>query len=247
MNVSGQHRRPARRARAVYPAVVLAGVLVAGAAVLTRSVADHHSAPAAAPSHASVGAAASPVPVSTPMSTPPTTGAAAAAGLPAMSTIGVAGSPHRFTATSATIPTRVTVASIGVHSGLQPLGLLKDGSLQPPTKWGEAGWYAKGVVPGQVGPAVIAGHVDSTAGPAVFYRLRQLKVGADVVVTDRGGRSLTFLVDEVNVYRKSRFPTSVVYGPTPDPQLRLVTCTGDFDAAKESYVDNLVVSAHLVS
>ncbi|HEU5267797.1 MAG TPA: class F sortase, partial [Jatrophihabitans sp.] len=142
-------------------------------------------------------------------------------------------------------PARLTIPAIGVRSGLQPLGLLKDGSLQSPTKWGEAGWYAKGIVPGQVGPAVIAGHVDSTSGPAVFYRLRQLRPGAQVVITQRDGRSLTFVVDQISVYRKSSFPTAAVYGPTPNPQLRLVTCTGDFDAAKRSYVDNLVVSAHL--
>jgi LPXTG-site transpeptidase (sortase) family protein len=141
----------------------------------------------------------------------------------------------------------VSVPSIGVRSGLQPLGLLKDGSLAPPTKWQVAGWYAKGVLPGQIGPAVIAGHVDSTRGPAIFYRLRDVKVGDRVVVTEHNGKSLTFVVDHTNIYRKSRFPTSVVYGPTPDPQLRLVTCTGDFDASKRSYVDNLVVSAHLVS
>ncbi len=243
MSVSGQHRRPARRGRAVYPGVVLAGVLVAGAAVLGRSLAGHHFAPKSAPPRTNVSASA----VAAAAPAPSATGAAAAAGLGPMSTIGVAGPPRRFAVAPASVPTRLTIASIGVRSGLQPLGLLKDGSLQPPTKWGEAGWYAKGVVPGQVGPAVIAGHVDSTAGPAVFYRLRDLRSGDRVVITDRGGRSLTFLVDHVNVYRKSRFPTSVVYGPTPDPQLRLVTCTGDFDAAKESYLDNLVVSAHLTS
>jgi hypothetical protein len=241
VSVSGQHRR--RRGRAVYPAVVLVGVLVAGAAVLGRSMAGHHAVPSTSPPPPKASAAA----VVAPAPAPSTIGAAAAAGLGPMPTIGIAGAPRRFAVSSASTPVRVTIASIGVHSALQPLGLLKDGSLQPPTKWGEAGWYAKGVVPGQVGPAVIAGHVDSTAGPAVFYRLREMRPGARVVVADRAGRSLTFLVDHINVYRKSRFPTSVVYGPTPDAQLRLVTCTGDFDAAKHSYVDNLVVSAHLAS
>lgn len=139
----------------------------------------------------------------------------------------------------------LTIASIGVSTDLQPLTLLRDGSLQPPTHWHQAGWYAKGVVPGQVGPAVIAGHVDSTAGPAVFYRLPELNVGATVSVTLKGGAVLVFVIDRVQRFSKARFPTHTVYGPTPDAELRLVTCTGGFDARAHSYLDNLVVSAHL--
>ncbi len=134
-----------------------------------------------------------------------------------------------------------------MRTRLEQLGLRRDGTMQPPKKWGEAGWYAKGVVPGQVGPAVIAGHVDSRSGPAVFYRLRKLTIGARVVVTARDGSTATFVVDRVHEYPKKHFPTAEVYGPTPDAQLRLVTCIGDFDRAARSYVDNLVVSAHLVS
>jgi sortase (surface protein transpeptidase) len=141
---------------------------------------------------------------------------------------------------------RLTIKSIGVNTALQPLGRLTDGSLESPSEWQRAGWYADGVIPGAVGPAVIAGHIDSIAGPAVFYRLGELRPGVRLRVTDHDGRVLTFVVDNLRRYPKAHFPTEAVYGPTPDPQLRLVTCTGEFDPAAGSYLDNLVVSAHLV-
>jgi sortase (surface protein transpeptidase) len=142
---------------------------------------------------------------------------------------------------------RLRVPAIGVDSTLQPLHRLADGSLQSPSRWQRAGYYADGVLPGQTGPAVIAGHIDSTAGPAVFYRLRDLRRGdrAFVVLTDR--RVLGFEVDRLAAYPKRDFPTLAVYGPTPLPELRLVTCTGDFDERAHSYLDNLVVYAHLTS
>ena len=92
---------------------------------------------------------------------------------------------------------------------------------------------------------MIAWHVDSISGPAVFYRLRQLRPGDLAVVQRRDGRLLTFVVDSLAVYPKVAFPTADVYGPAPVPTLRLVTCTGDFDWQTHTYLDNLVVSAHL--
>jgi len=142
-------------------------------------------------------------------------------------------------------PVRVRVPSIGVDSSLQPLGLQPDKTLQTPTQWDVAGWYAGGVRPGDPGPAVIAGHVDSRNGPAVFFRLRDLHVGDSVYVTTQSGRTLHFVVDTSQRYPKDRFPTEAVYGPTALPVLRLITCTGAFDAANHNYLDNLVVTAHL--
>ncbi len=132
---------------------------------------------------------------------------------------------------------------MGIDSALQKLGLLADGTLQPPTKWDVAGWYAGGVRPGDIGPAVIAGHVDSTRGPAVFFKLRQLRPGDQIVVTEKNGRALRFVVTEVRSYPKKEFPTAAVYGPTALPELRLITCTGDFDHAAANYLSNLVVFA----
>ena len=93
-----------------------------------------------------------------------------------------------------------------------------------------------------MGPAVIAGHVDSKTSPAVFFRLRELRQGAIVEVT-RAGAQIKFKVLEVRKYPKAQFPTDDVYGPTPNAQLRLITCGGDFDRNRRSYVDNIVVYA----
>jgi hypothetical protein len=141
-------------------------------------------------------------------------------------------------------PVRVRIPSIGVDSALQKLGLLPDGSLAPPSQWQVAGWYAGGVRPGDVGPAVIAGHVDSVSGPAIFFKLVDLKPGNAVLVTRADSSTLRFRVSRTDEYPKNKFPTAAVYGPTPVPTLRLVTCTGDFDYQARSYVDNLVVTAY---
>jgi sortase (surface protein transpeptidase) len=148
---------------------------------------------------------------------------------------------------TASPPVRLTIPKIGVDTTLEALRLKPDGTLAAPSRYERAGWYAGGVTPGSTGPAIIAGHVDSTTGPAVFFRLRELRIGDRITVHRRVGSSARFVVDEVRAYAKDAFPQSAVYGPTTDPVLRLVTCTGDFDTAARSYLDNLVVSAHLVS
>lgn len=139
-------------------------------------------------------------------------------------------------------PTRVRVRAIGVDSTLEPLHLGGNGVLVPPRAFAKAGWYADGTAPGDTGPAVIAGHVDSKTGPAVFYRLRELVAGDRIEVV-RGGAVVRFTVTRTRWYPKNKFPTAEVYGPTPDRQLRLITCGGVFDRTLRSYRDNLVVYA----
>lgn len=153
--------------------------------------------------------------------------------------------PAKAASSAPGIPVSVSVPSVGISSSLQGLGLLPDHSLQPPTLYQRAGWYAGGIRPGATGPAIIAGHVDSYAGPAVFFRLKEVKLGADIDVRDSAGTVRHFTVTDIRRYAKSAFPTDAVYGPSSLPVLRLITCTGDFDASKRSYLDNLVVSAEL--
>jgi hypothetical protein len=138
-------------------------------------------------------------------------------------------------------PTRLRIKTIGLDSPLEALHVVKS-VLQPPKRFDRAGWYAEGTAPGDTGPAVIAGHVDSTAGPAIFYRLRELVPGDKIEVL-RGGAVVAFTVTRTAWYPKSAFPTDAVYGPTPDRQLRLITCGGVFNHALRSYRDNLVVYA----
>lgn len=140
-------------------------------------------------------------------------------------------------------PLRVRIPSIGVAASLVPLGLNPDRTLQVPS-FDEAGWYTGGSRPGEPGPAVIAAHVDSTSGPSVFYRLRDLAPG-DLIEVDYSDATATFTVTRSASYPKSNFPTAQVYGHTDTPELRLVTCGGSFDRKAHSYRSNLVVWASL--
>jgi len=123
------------------------------------------------------------------------------------------------------------------------LGIDGDGAIEVPSDPDQAGWLDTTPAPGQQGPAVIAAHVDSDTGPAVFYRLSSLRPGAAVVITRRDGSKVRFTVDGVRVYPQDRFPTDEVYGPVPGPALRLITCGGDYVKSHGGYQDNVVVYA----
>ncbi len=142
--------------------------------------------------------------------------------------------------------TAVRVPVLGVGSELVDLDLETSGALRPPPTADVAGWFAAGAVPGDPGPAVIAGHVDSRAGPGVFFPLRDVPIGAEVEVDRSDGRLVRYRVREVRVVAKDAFPTAQVYGPTPVPELRLITCGGEFDPDARRYLRNVVVSAVLV-
>jgi len=157
----------------------------------------------------------------------------------------VGGLPARVAAAGRAPPVRLVIPAIGVATLLVRLGLEADGAMAVPDDFGRAGWFAEGPPPGQLGPAVIAGHVDSRTGPAVFYRLRDLRAGNAVLVERADGTRLRFVVERAQSFPKAGFPTAAVFGPVPSAALRLVTCTGDFDRARGSYRDNLVVFARL--
>ena len=146
---------------------------------------------------------------------------------------------------AASRPARLEIPAIGVSTPLLRLGLEPDGAMEVPGDFARAGWFAEGPAPGQVGPSVIAGHVDSKTGPAVFYRLRDLRPGDPVLVERADGARLRFLVEGARSYPKAAFPTEDVFGPVPAAELRLITCGGEFDRARGSYRDNLVVFARL--
>jgi hypothetical protein len=235
--VEGKHRQAGRYRRLGHAArarrwLPVRAVLVVASLAAVAGIADRGRTAGSAPDAAPRGV------VSTSPASPSTSSVAA--------TRSIAVQGHTAVLAPTVTPTRLDIAAIGVRTGLQRLGLLPDGTLVPPSRWLEAGWFAKGVVPGQTGPAVIVGHIDSTKGPAVFYRLNELHVGSRVTVTMSNRSVLHFVVDQVQRFKKKHFPTDTVYGPTPDAELRLVTCTGQFDAQAHSYLDNLVVSAHLV-
>jgi sortase (surface protein transpeptidase) len=136
---------------------------------------------------------------------------------------------------------------IGVDTSVVALNKKPDGTLETPSNYDEAGWWVGGPMPGDHGAAVVTGHVDSEkTGPAVFYRLAELAPGDAVRFTTPAGKLRRFKVERTERYAKNSFPTKLIYGRTNGPELRLVTCTGTFDAGTGNYRDNLVVYARPV-
>ncbi|WNV77684.1 class F sortase [Geodermatophilus sp. DSM 44513] len=148
----------------------------------------------------------------------------------------------------AAVPVRLEIPAIGVTSDLLQLGLHPDGTVEVPPLDADApaGWYRHSPTPGEVGPAVVLGHVDSAEhGPGVFFGLGTLVPGDTVEVTRSDGTAAVFTVERVESHPKTSFPTADVYGDTAHAALRLVTCGGAFDDRSRSYLDNVVVHASL--
>jgi Sortase domain len=148
------------------------------------------------------------------------------------------------------LPVTVTIPTIGVQSKLLDLGRNKDGTMEVPdltTSASEAAWYRYSVTPGQIGTAVIEGHVDSYQGPAVFFRLGALRPGNHINVTLADGITAVFRVTGVREYAKDKYPANTIYAPANYAALRLITCGGDFDPATGRYLSSVVVFASLAS
>lgn len=145
-------------------------------------------------------------------------------------------------------PVSLDITAIDVHAPIGRLGLTPQHTVEVPPleRPGEVGWYINGPTPGQLGAAVILGHVDSKAGPSVFFRLHQLKPGDLIKVERSDGTTATFATTAVEQTPKTAFPTDRVYGDTPEAGLRLVTCGGAFDRSRGSYLDNVIAYAVLV-
>lgn len=143
-------------------------------------------------------------------------------------------------------PVLLRIASINVKTRLGEVGLQPDHQVMVPTSTAIASWFKLGPSPGQVGSAVILGHVDSYIGPGVFFQLRALRVGAQVDVTLANGTLTKFVVTGVVQYSKSAFPDRLVYGSRGVSALQLVTCGGVFDHRTGHYESNIVVFTRLV-
>jgi hypothetical protein len=178
------------------------------------------------------------------------------AGPAASSRVRPAGHPARTpedglqaTPMARSVPVAIYIPHIGVRAKIISLGLASGGVVRVPplTRPFITSWYDRGPTPGAPGAAVIFGHVDSAAvGPAVFYRLGDLRPGDLVYVTLQDRRTALFRVYSAALYRKAEFPDQAIYGYTSWPSLRLVTCGGQFDAATGHYLSNTVVFAQYV-
>lgn len=144
-------------------------------------------------------------------------------------------------------PTSVRVPAIDLDEDtVLRLGIAPDGSAEVPADYDRVGWFDRGAVPGDRGATVLLGHVDSRTGPAVFYRLRDLRPGDTIDVARADGTTARYAVRRTEQVAKDRFPTFAVFGATSEDVLRLVTCAGEFDRGARSYTDNLVVHADRV-
>lgn len=150
-------------------------------------------------------------------------------------------------ATVRSIPTELKIPAISLAVSLSTLGLNPDGTVQVPTDVQQPGWYRFGPSPGEIGAAVILGHVDSAEGPGVFFRLRSLVAGTVIEVTLADGITAQFKVNSVATYLKTNFPSQAVYTSDGHSALQLVTCGGAFDTATGHYLSNIVVYTSLVA
>ncbi|MFF9568056.1 class F sortase [Streptomyces sp. NPDC014685] len=145
------------------------------------------------------------------------------------------------------VPKRLSIPAIGVNAPFTDLSLGPNGQLDapPPEDSNLVGWYKDGATPGERGASIVAGHVDTMTGPAVFLQLQHLKPGAKVDITRADGSVATFKVDSVEQFSKAKFPDDRVYADTNSAQLRLITCGGAYDKTAKDYKDNVVAFAHL--
>jgi sortase (surface protein transpeptidase) len=172
------------------------------------------------------------------MSAPPAGPASATPSLTPHSNLSTYRSTRTHSETA--LPVRLRIPAIDVDTRLVHLGLERNKSIEVPEELGVAGWWEGGPRPGQVGPAVIMGHVRWNT-PAVFSRLHTLQRGDEILVDRADGTTARFVVTGQGNYRKTAFPSDLVYYPTLEPELRLVTC-GGLDGAG-NYTENLVVFA----
>jgi sortase (surface protein transpeptidase) len=141
-------------------------------------------------------------------------------------------------------PTRIVIPDIGVDTRVTDVGLTVEGAMDAPEDYSEVGWYRHGATPGDAGRAVLAGHVDSATGPAIFYRLHELVPGSIIEVTLGGDAEMVrFVVSGTARYPEHEAPLDRIFGPSDQSELILITCAGVFDRASGLYDERLVIYA----
>jgi hypothetical protein len=156
--------------------------------------------------------------------------------------------PRGFPVLPASRPTGIAIPAIRLDAPVQGVGIAANGTIAvpPPDRYNEAGWYDQSPTPGQYGPAVIVGHVDTRTGPAVFHELSRLRPGERVEVTREDGLVAVFEVNSIKRFDKAQLPVDQLYGDYSRPGLRLITCGGRWVGGTTGYADNVVVFASLV-
>jgi sortase (surface protein transpeptidase) len=148
------------------------------------------------------------------------------------------------TSTPADPPVTLSIPSLSIHAHVQQVGLTKSGAMAVPNNFTDVAWYKYGPAPGQVGSAVIDGHVDNALSlPGVFKHLKDIQPGADIYATTASGTAKHFVVESTHVYSVDHFPSTLVFTRTDHPRLNLITCDGVWQQGKHMYSERLVVYA----
>jgi len=149
-------------------------------------------------------------------------------------------------ATARFAPESISIERIGVNAEIASIGITPEGQMEDPDSYDAVGWYRFGPAPGEAGRAILAGHLDSKAGPAVFYRLGELAAGDEIVIRSGGSATdLVYVVRETVSYPEAEVPTDLVFGSTEQPELVLITCAGAFDRGVGAYDERRIVVADL--
>ncbi|MGB6408367.1 MAG: class F sortase [Planococcus donghaensis] len=144
-------------------------------------------------------------------------------------------------------PFQIKIPSIGVDAAIESTGILDNGEMGVPEDVDQVGWFEPGYKVGAKGHAVLAGHVDSLTGPAVFYELENIKIGETVTVTGPDGREMVYKVTDLTSYETDDAPIEKIFGSSDKRLLSLITCTGDYNRDIGSHEERLVVTAELIS
>lgn len=238
---------PASRLRATLAAAILLVLLVACGGGATPT-----AIPPTATTAAQAATATTPPP--TPTTAPSPTATATPAPSPSAAISGsatVAPSPTPPptatpfpTATPvprAGLPVRLKIPAIKVDTAIESVGLTPDGAMDVPKNYDNTAWYNLGPRPGEFGNSVINGHLDSKTREAVFWNLKKLKVGDEVIVVGDDGVERRFVVERTEIYKRAEAPLNQIFGPTPGVRLNLITCEGDFNRRLGEYDSNMVV------
>ncbi len=150
-------------------------------------------------------------------------------------------------ATKFGLPVKLEIPNINVASSVEYVGLDSKRNMDVPKEAANVGWYNLGPKPGEMGSAVMAGHLDDPSGaPAVFWNLKKLKIGDEINVTDENGEELTFRVTKIETFPFDEFPLEEVFADTSGKYLNLITCEGEFDKATKNYAERTVVYSEIV-
>lgn len=146
----------------------------------------------------------------------------------------------------ASLPERLFIPAIGVDAMIEEVSVNTDGNMKSPGSYSSVGWYKYGTIPGEIGNAVIAGHIDNGLGlDGVFKHLSALRKGDQISIITKDGMTRRFTVNEIVTYPYTEVPNEALFGNSGRTRLILITCAGRWITGDKTYDQRLIVSAEL--